>query len=365
MTVFELVFAKIIISTFLIFCVSAQAQSDGDSFFILPMASVNGDQGLSVGGELLWANISSTSWTLRGFGFHSFAYESSVLGLGLQNRKFMDWLYISANVLTSQTNKSLFYGYGNFSSLESPSQYSLQTFVYDLRMGINIIENGVIGVGYGSSRSSVGRGARESEAQYVDRYADRRFVSGSYSNLYKFFALYDSSSPEFAPVKGTKAQVQYEMGTEGIEPEVKKFSASVVHLIPVFGEDLIVAVRSRHERTWGGDNPFYSQSRLGGMNTLRGYRGGRWTDSASILYGAEARWNFWKSSGWFKKYELSFAYDTGRVYNDGAINVLFDDLRPSYVVGLSGILEKGFPIRMDIAQSTEGYQFYLHLLYPF
>ena len=147
-------------------------------------------------------------------------------------------------------------------------------------------------------------------------------------------------------------------------PDISKAALDATHYFPIFDKDFLVVARGSWYRTWGGDNPFYSQSRFGGVDTLRGYRDGRWTDFASVLYGTEARWAFYEGSGWFSRWELSGGYEIGRVYNDGAINVLFDELRPSYVAGLTAVLTDGVPVRVDVASSPEGLQFYLHLLCP-
>lgn len=330
----------------------------------LPMASYNGDQGLGVGGELLWMKISGSEWSMRGGGFYSFGYSTGVFGVSLQNRKLFDWLYFSTGLMYAQTDKGLFYGYGPLSSLEGPSQYSMKTTAYDFKLGFNMTEHSVIGVGYGASDVSVGRGSRTEETQYVDRYVGRPFVEGSSQGFLKTFLMYDSLAPEFAPQEGTRAIIEYQMGNQN-SPEISKAMAGVTHYLQIYGNDFLVVLRGKWDRTWGGDNPFYSQSRLGGTNTLRGYKGGRWTDFASVLYGAEARWAFLETSGWFSRWELNFGYETGRVFNDGAINVLFDELRPTYVVGLTAVLSSGAPVRLDVANSPEGNQFFLHLLYPF
>jgi outer membrane protein assembly factor BamA len=263
-----------------------------------------------------------------------------------------------------QTNKSLFYGFENRSAVESPAQYGLQSAGGEVKVGVNVFEGAVVGVGAGTLRTSVGRGERENEPQFVDVYRGRPYVDGTYQNLYKIFALYDTQTPMLAPTSGTKALVQYEAGPD-TAPEVERLLAQVSHLVPLPGENFVLALRARHERVWGGDNPFYNQARLGGMNTLRGYRSSRWTDSASILYGAEGRWRFWEPNGAVQRLELNLGYDTGRVYNEGAVDVLFEDLRPDYVAGLTFVFRQGIPLRLDFAHSPEGDQFYLHLLYPF
>jgi outer membrane protein assembly factor BamA len=340
---------------------AASARADGVS--ILPLASYNGDQGLGLGGQLLWQKISGSEWNLTGGGFYSPGYDTSVLGVNVQNKKFMDSLYASAGFYYGQTNKNLFYGYGNQSSLDAPSQYSLRSFNYDLRLGFDVTEHSVLGVGYGESRVGVGRGERLEEPQYLDRYSDRKFVNGNDQSFFKAFAMFDDQEPEFAPQSGTKALLEYDLGLND-KPEMSRVLASAARVFPL-SEGLLLVGRGRFERVWGGDNPFYSQSRLGGSNTQRGYRAGRWTDFASVLYGAELRWVFWQPGGWMQRMELSAGYEVGRVFNNGAMNVLWDELRPSYVVGLTAVLPQGVPLRLDVAQSPEGTQFYVHLLYPF
>jgi len=355
---------RFILAGLFLFSSLAFSQNEGGGFAVLPMANFNGDQGLGVGGEFVWSKMSGTEWSMRAGGFHSFNFVTSVLGISLQNKKFMDRLYANVSLSSLRTEKSLFYGYGSFTSLVGPSQYSMQSLSYEIKLGYNVTDQIVAGLGYGVSQVAVRRGSREDSVQYVDRYSDRPFVNGSDQRLLKLFAMYDDQDSEFAPESGTKAIFQYEMGHES-RPEISKLMGSAVHIFQITGDTLLGVARARFQRTWGGDNPFYSQSRLGGRDTLRGYKNGRWTDSASVLYGAEARWKFWQIGGWLQRMELSFAYETGRVFNNGAINVLWDELRPNQVIGLTGVLSSGIPVRLDVAQSPEGYEFYFHLLYPF
>ncbi len=348
-----------------IISVFAHAQADKQTFIVLPLVTFNGDQGLGVGGSLFWNGISDSNWTMRAGGVYSFPFQLSAFSVNLQNRKLIDWLYVSTSLSSVQSKKTLFYGYGNFSSLSGPSQYSMESLASELKVGVNIIEAVVAGIGFSNNDTSIGQGDRVIEPQYVDQYSSARFVNGSYQNFYKIFAMYDTQAPEFVPVSGTKVLVQYEQTPEDITPAAQKVLAQASHILAVSDGELWLVLRARHERVWGGDNPFYAQSRLGGKDTLRGYAINRWTDSASILYGTEGRWNFWQPGGWFERMELNLGYEVGRVYNNGAINVLMDELRPSYVIGLTGVLTQGVPVRADFAFGPEGMQFYMHLLYPF
>lgn len=351
----------------LFFGFSANAQSSGGNVVVLPIAAYMGDQGLGVGGEFLWHGIGGSDWSWRNGLFYGFNYKTSMLMSSITNRKLIDVFYFSASIMSINSKRNLFYGFENNSSLENPSQFSQVTLRYDVKLGINVYENTVIGAGYGNNETSIGRGERAEEVQFLDRYVDRPFPTGATIKTLQLFAMYDSQEPELAPSAGTKAQILYEQNaSKGAgEPEHQHLLISAAHIFQLTGEDLLLLARTRHERAWGGDTPFYAQARLGGSNTLRGYKGGRWTDSASILYGTELRWAFVKTSGWFQRWELNFAFETGRVYNNGAVNVLWDQLRPTYVVGLSPVLTQGVPIRLDVAWSPEGTHSYFHLLYPF
>jgi len=334
---------------------------------IFPIGFYSGDMGLGLGVDLSWLNIRDSSWSLHGFGFYTTAYQQSFLGTQLTNRKLANIFYVSLGGGYAYSSRSLFYGFGPNSLLFDPAQYTQLSQKLDGKFGLNIFENFVIGALATYNKTEIGDGNREDSTQFLSRYeSSAPYPRGAISRSLGAFMLYNSQEPEFAPQSGTNAMASYEASISNAsdEPKYQRIQAKAVHVQPIVEEELLVVGRVQHERLWG-DAPFYSQARLGGMHTLRSYKGGRFTDMSSILYGVEPRWVFWRPESSFTRVELSGGIEAGRVYNTGTAATWYDQLNTSYVVGLTGILKPGIPLRMDWASGIEGNQFYLHLFYPF
>jgi len=98
--------------------------------------------------------------------------------------------------------------------------------------------------------------------------------------------------------------------------------------------------------------PFYELSRLGGSNSLRAYRSGRFTGRDMVLFSAEYRWPVWRAIDAF------LFTDQGRVFDDISEDFEFSGFRSAYGGGLR-VWNTGGHLELTLAKGREQFRFYL------
>ena len=124
---------------------------------------------------------------------------------------------------------------------------------------------------------------------------------------------------------------------------------------PFFNERRVIALRARTTLTdakAGQTVPFYLQPRLGGPDTLRGYRPFRFADNNSLLMSAEYRYEV------FSGLDMAIFADAGKVTaRRGQIN--FKDLESSVGFGFRFNVRNNVFMRVETAFHHEGIQIVL------
>ncbi|MGE3974880.1 MAG: BamA/TamA family outer membrane protein [Bdellovibrionales bacterium] len=333
---------------------------ESNGILLLPRISVDGDSGLGAGLDVALVN----EWTLYGQSFVASDQHQSQFGLGFLHKKYNDFLYLSAFAGYSFHKHLMFYGYGNGTSRDDPTQYSLLRHLLRARAGFYVFDNTIIGVGGAYEQTEIGSGNLEETRQFGHTYPSAPHRDGTIFRPIEVFLLYDTQASDFAPTQGSLFEFSYSQNLhQHAEPEFMRYLAQAQHILPL--GNLSTSFLIRHERVWGGDTPFFGQARLGGESYLRSFKPGRYTDFASILYGVEPRWIFWRPGGALERLELSAGVEAGRVYNDGTLTILYDQLHISWIGGLTAVWSSGIPMRLDVASGPEGTLSYLHLFYPF
>jgi hypothetical protein len=350
----------------LFFSVPARSQSEGGALAVVPVVGLNGDEGSSVGLELGWLKMMSTNWDLRASGFYGYRYQQSSLGVQLMNKKLLDFLYVSFEGGYVFSQRRLFHGLGNMTSLLDPTQYSILSHRAEGKVGVRVLDSLILGVSGAWVHTEVGSGNREDHPQLVNFYTSDRLRRGTALRPLGAFLIYDDQDSDAAPLRGSELLFLYEKNQQtGDEPEYTRVFTTAKHTLPLVDSELVSVFRIHHERVWGGDMPFFGRAKLGGPTNLRSFSRGRFTDFSSILYGVEPRWVFWRPGDYFERMELSTGVEAGRVFSDGTITTLYDQLHVSWVGGLTFVLKSGIPLRLDVAAGPEGTLGYLHLFYPF
>ena len=124
--------------------------------------------------------------------------------------------------------------------------------------------------------------------------------------------------------------------------------------IPLGKRNRILALRlytSQSEPQEGKSVPFYLMETLGGAADIRGYREYRFRDTRNLLVSAEYRWEILPYA------DMTVFFDAGKVFRDRK-DFNFDKMHTGYGIGLRAH-SANFVLRLDLAQSLEGFRFHI------
>jgi outer membrane protein assembly factor BamA len=151
------------------------------------------------------------------------------------------------------------------------------------------------------------------------------------------------------------AQVSRYQDRKRQQHDFTRLDLELQQYFPFFNERRVIALRARTTLTdmkAGQTVPFYLQPRLGGPDTLRGYRPFRFADNNSLLMSAEYRYEV------FSGLDMAIFADAGKVTaRRGQIN--FKDLESSVGFGFRFNVHNNVFMRVETAFSHEGIQIVL------
>ena len=122
--------------------------------------------------------------------------------------------------------------------------------------------------------------------------------------------------------------------------------------VPLLREAWVLSFRGRVSTTATKSDqqiPFFMLPALGGGSTLRGYSSWRFRDRNSLLLQAE--WRVIVN----RFLDLGVFYDAGKVTADVS-DLDFDDLKDDYGIGVRLHGPQVTPIRIDLANGSEGFK---------
>jgi outer membrane protein assembly factor BamA len=344
------------------------AQTAGEErFLFVPLVGYSDEQGVGIGADAAWLNVSGSSWTVNSSLFSSSLYNQTFLNLSVTNNKLFELGWFQAGGFIYNSTRSLFYGLGNGSGLANATQYAINDNDVYLRGGIRIYDELIFGVGYAHRSTGIDRGSDPLLPQFLDVYANSPRISGTTTTSTSVFFAYDTRTPTFAPQEGNFGYMSLSQAQprSGEDLAQKDFLITGVNYYDIIDKDLILVSRGKFEHEWGENVPFFLQTALGGVDSLRGFRTNRFIDAVSTLINEEGRFTFWNGgSGLIQRLELSLAFELGEVSTYSEFPP-FGGYHTDWDLGLTGLLEGGIPIRLDYAFSPESGLIYLHLFYPF
>jgi outer membrane protein assembly factor BamA len=346
----------------------AQDKNIPEALVVLPTLSQN-DYGMGLGANALWTSIMNSGFSA----FSDLQYANSAnytqLNLDVTNHQLLDILYFNAGVNYERSLNAHFYGMGNESRFGDPHYYSFRDSTYYARLGINIFDLVTIGMGYKKRSIGIGRSENESDAQFFDYDSTHPRASGINTTSLSIFALFDSRNSQLTPTQGLYIFSELEQNQPSALETMSSQRVFVDsrYYIPFWSGDVTLATRLRYERIWGEDIPFFAQSSIGGLDTVRAWRSNRYVSSGSTVANVEARWKGFDVGGAITRIEPSFGLDFGRVFDIRTFPPIppFEGYHNGWDFGLTAILSSNVPVRLDLAQSGDGILFYLHLMQPF
>ena len=139
---------------------------------------------------------------------------------------------------------------------------------------------------------------------------------------------------------------------------LKKFSYRQVDFelqqyIPYFNKTRVIALRALATLAFensGNTIPFYSQPKVGGNDSLRGFQRYRFHDKHALALTAEHRWHA------FSGLDMALFVDAAKVVSRKA-DIDFNNLEISYGFGFRFKMNEAYFMRIDFAGGREGLRF--------
>ncbi len=252
-----------------------------------------------------------------------------------------------------------FYGLGNDSAVDDRSTYLLRDKTFMGSAWLNprgLLSFGAQG-GIIRARTDSGDAGTSLEENFVPEDVPGFGLEETNFGVFGGWAEFDLRSKWEQPNVGIVFRLtalRYE------DSELNRFDftraiGDVKAYIPLGPKSRILALRVRAQHSnpdEGHEVPFYLMETIGGANTIRGFREWRFRDRGNLLMSAEYRWEIWTHI------DLSFFVDAGKVFFD-TDELDFDGLKTGYGFGLRAHAPGGFTLRMDIANSFEGFKFHI------
>ena len=225
--------------------------------------------------------------------------------------------FVDFNAVHRDISEMPYYGGGPDSRKTGRSDYRLEDTSVELRPGVRIFKGlraGAIG-SYLAVNFGTGHSTRyiSSELQFAPNVApginrQTNFLRGG------GFVEYDWRDRSSSPSSGGKYSAQY---VRYLDRDLGGFSFLRLDLdasqyIPLFNRTRVIALHGSSSLTTANSNqqvPFYLQPTLGGPDTLRGYRIGRFYGDNSVMVNAEYRWEL------SPIVDMAAFADAGKVFN--------------------------------------------------
>lgn len=251
-----------------------------------------------------------------------------------------------------------FYGLGNDSSVDDRSTYLLNDQSGTVYLWLN--PRGLLSFGAQTgiiqTRTDTGQSGRP-----IDDAFDTGTIPGFGDPTTQFvvsggWAEFDIREKWSSPPVGIVARVtalHYE-DTGISQYDFTRIIGDVKGYIPLGKRNRILALRlytSHSEPQSGKDVPFYLMETLGGAANVRGFREFRFRDTRNFLASAEYRWEVLPFA------DMTVFFDAGKVFQDRK-DFNFEDMHTGYGVGFRAHNDN-FVLRLDLAQSREGFRFHI------
>jgi outer membrane protein assembly factor BamA len=275
---------------------------------------------------------------------------------------FGDWGFLDFSATHRDISEMPYYGAGPTSRKTGRSDYRLEDTNVELRPGVRIYK-GLRAAAIGSFLAvNVGAGHStryiSTEQQYGPEAApgiDRQ------TNFWRGGGLleYDWRDRASSPTSGGKYSAQY---VRYLDRDLGGYSFLRLDLdasqyIPLFNHTRVIALHSASSLTTTGGSqrvPFYLQPTLGGPDTLRGYRFGRFYGDNSTMANAEYRWD---ASPLLQM--VAFA-DCGKVFNQWE-QWNFHEIQTDVGFGLRFKSPTRVVFSFDTGFSHEGFQIWFRM----
>lgn len=261
------------------------------------------------------------------------------------------------------------FGLGNKSQEDRETNYAHRETGFKLTGGVKLFRNTLLAMRERFQRVSVKKGEEDLPFSR-DIFPGMRGLTRSRIWAHALSLTYDSRDSDDLPTTGNYARMLWEFSSKELASSSSfiRSTLELKKLLPSQDKRFVLVLRGRGEFLLQRDRdlPFYEESRLGGVDTLRGFGDQRFIDHNLLLFSAEERIRVFTKKLFDVEAEFQVApfMEVGRVFNH------LSDMagRRYHVVGGVGFRAAFRPDIVgfvDIGVGEEGGTAFMGLGYPF
>jgi outer membrane protein assembly factor BamA len=243
-----------------------------------------------------------------------------------------------------------FFGIGNGSTLDTRSNYAIESTDINGRVVVKPISWLRVGAEFGLFSPDVTPGTdplyAPTQTLFTDVQAPGLDAQPDFRYQNMFVEVDYRDQPGNARSGGLwRAQFSMWNDRDLNQYDFGRFDGEIAHFFPIFDKKRVFAVRlgvSYVNNEPGHRVPFYFLPYIGGSDTVRGYREFRFRDENVVFMNAEYRWEA------FSGLDMALFFDAGEVRDNWEL-IDLQDLKTSYGIGFRFNTYKSVFLRFDIA----------------
>lgn len=283
------------------------------------------------------------------------------------------WLNLWANGRHEQDPFERFFGLGNNTPSSNEANYTSSSERFSVFAGLNLPRSFQAFLQFRLREVRVGRGGVTHLPQVRDPtsgFADINGVTGATVVGQRFGVAYDSRDLTAIPTEGAYVNAGIEVVDKalGSSDSFTKFGIEGKKFIPLRADKkYVVALHGILDYIDHGTNaPFFEQSTVGGIHSLRAYGSGRFTDHHRFVLQGELRTNVYERElfGVHAHLEVAPFIDLAKVFHDSH-EFPVEKLHPVGGVGFRAVVVPQVVAYVDFGTSGGGPAAFTGIDYPF
>jgi hypothetical protein len=269
-----------------------------------------------------------------------------------------------------------FYGIGNETPESGESNFTLKQIYGEAKVGLNITPHVQLQLMERLKYVRILNGALAPEVPYIGQlYPTVKGLDGGTEMMNRVMLAYDDRNSIDIPRRGGLYRIFYGISDRRFlsSSSYNEVGAEARHYMPL-NDRITLAGHGYLQLTPAGDEaPFWTMPDLGGqesvlagVQTLRGFGAGRFTDNNLVVFNLECRTRVYERDIFDTHgiIEVAPFIEAGRVYHDVGDNPL-SELHPAGGIGFRGIAQPFIVGFVDLGFGGEGPAIFSGVNYPF
>jgi hypothetical protein len=266
-------------------------------------------------------------------------------------------LEVNSHVRWDDGTQVPYYGIGNDTTEDSRVNFGIKTLDAGGSLAFKPARWFRIGGGmqYRRFEDRAGEGSHPSVETIGPVAAPGLFQEARYRQSSIFSSIDWRESPGYTRSGGLYSLVVHDFNDSGNQFSFRRFDAEVQQYLPLLNEHWVLVFRGLLQAAEVDDDqlvPYYLLPSLGGARRHRGFSDFRFHDQNMMLVTGEYRWTP------SRVIDMALFVDAGKVTNQRR-DLNFNDLKTAYGIGIRIHGPTFTPLRLDLANSSEGLRIHI------